>query len=258
MVEHICEKCNKVFHQKSKYVLHINRKNPCDQTGTKCNICEKEFCRKDYFKKHVEKCKLKNPEKYNKIINNENNIANVNGPVVNGDNNNVTSTNNIINITINPFLQDDMSKLSDKQKINILKKCYMVIPEIIKQVNFNPNIPENHNMYISNITSKFGKINNGNKWIIEKVDKLIDDVISKKKDDIEELLEQFEEEIPEKVIDKIRDVMETLDYDPLSDEIKDKQKIKFRKKIIDEVKMLLYNNKDIPIKTSKKIENKAK
>jgi hypothetical protein len=197
----------------------------------------------------MEKCKLKFASKIDNQINIEGNGNGTNSGTNNGQ---VAGTINNITININPFLSDDMSKLTDKNKINILKKCYMVIPEIIKQVNFNPNIPENHNMYISDIKSKFGRINDGNKWILTKLDQLIEDVISKKKDDIEELLEEFADELPEKVIDKIRDVMETLDYDPMSDDVKDKEKIKFKKRIQDEVRMMLYNNKEIPEATRAK------
>jgi hypothetical protein len=250
MVEYKCEKCEKIFDAKGAYIRHINRKNPCDDIGSQCKYCEREFSKRSYMKIHMEKCKEKHPEKAITTINKDssndtitNNIKTMNHSTVN---------NNIIKITINPFLQDDMSKLSDKQKISIMKKCYMALPELIKQVNFNPNIPENHNMYISDIKSKYGRINDGKKWIIEKVDKLVDDVISKKKDDMEDLLDEFADDIPEKVIDKIRDVIETLDYDPLSDDIKDKEKIKFRKKIIDEVKMMLYNNKDVVLETKNK------
>lgn len=31
MVEHICEKCNKIFYKKSSYINHINRKIKCNQ-----------------------------------------------------------------------------------------------------------------------------------------------------------------------------------------------------------------------------------
>jgi hypothetical protein len=196
----------------------------------------------------MKKCAEKHPEK---VTNN-----NVNGEtsnIINNNDNKGTINNNITNIkiVINPFLSEDMSKLTDKQKVNILKKCYMSIPELIRQINFNPNIPENHNMYISDMKSKYGHINNGKKWIIAKVDQLVNDVINKKKDDIEDLLEEFVDELPEKVIDKIRDVIASLEYDPLSEEIKDKEKINFKKRIIDEVKIMLYNNKDIAIETRK-------
>jgi hypothetical protein len=249
--KHICNKCQKVFEKKSNYLKHINKKNPCDQRGSKCEYCEKEFSRRAYMKKHTEKCKLKNQDKItNKNETNSTN-KNINGPVVNstGDNNTINTTN-IINITINPFLQDDMSKLSDKQKINILKKYNISIPEIIKQFNSSQNISDDDthqkSINIMDLTTKYNIIENGKKWIINNVDKLIDNIINKKKDNhaqtAEELFDEFEEEIPEKIIDIIRDIFETLDYDPLSDEINDKEKILFRKKIIDSVKKSLYND----------------
>jgi hypothetical protein len=241
MVEYKCEKCEKIFNKKSNYITHINKKNPCNEDGTECKYCQRIYSRKDYLKKHMELCKKKN-------IINEINIQTNNGIV----NNAKSVVNNFI--VINPFLCEDMSKLTEKQKTNILKKCYMSIPELIKQIHFNPDIPENHNVYISNIKSKYGHINDGKKWILTKVDQLIDDLINKKKDDIEELLEEYEEKIPEKVVDKIRDVIASIEYDPLSDEEKknNKDKINFKKQIMDEVKLLLYNNKEIAMETRKK------
>jgi hypothetical protein len=258
MVEYSCDKCHKQFHQKSNYLAHINRKNPCDQVDPICEYCDKKFCRKSYLKEHIEKCKLK------KDKHNTDNILSGNSDFVNYNNiskSTINTTKNTINIIINPFLSDDMSKLTDKQKTNILKKCYESIPELIRQVNFNPDMPENHNVYISNIKSSYGHINDGKKWIITKVDNLINDLISKKKDDIEDLLEEFADQLPEKVIDKIRDVIASIEYDPMADDVKDKDKMKFKKRVLDEVKMLLYNNKEIPQATrekSKKIESSNK
>jgi hypothetical protein len=261
MVEHICDKCQKVFDKKSTFVKHINRKNPCNENSLECNYCDKEFTRKDNLKVHMNKCKLKheaNIENQKINVDNSNNNHNViNKSTLNKCTIPVTN----INITINPFLCDDMSKLTGKQKLGILKKCYMSIPELIRQINLNQNMPENHNVYISNIKSKYGHINDGQKWILTKVDQLLDDLVSKKKDDIEELLGEYEEELPEKVVDKIRDVIASLEYDPLSDEeeTKDtKKKKKFKKQIVDEVKLLLYNNKEIPMDTRYKMEKKEK
>jgi hypothetical protein len=260
MVEHICEKCNKVFNKKSTFMDHINRKNPCTDTGTQCKYCEREFSRRDYLKVHMEKCKLKNNKPNNKLtVKNSGSIDNIidnssnQGTIANTINAPVLNTT--INININPFLGEDMSKLTEKEKKCILKKCYMSIHELIKQVHFNPKIPENHNVYISGIKSKYGHINDGNKWILTKLDQLIDDLINKKKDDIEDLLEEYEHDLPSKVVDKVRDVIATLEYDPLSDEEPiDKGKKKLKKQIMDEVKLLLYNNKEIPRATRAKQE----
>lgn len=38
MVEYRCEKCGRVFKQKSTYDGHINRKNPCISAKTQTNI----------------------------------------------------------------------------------------------------------------------------------------------------------------------------------------------------------------------------
>lgn len=56
MVKHICEKCGKEFKQKSHYISHINRKNPCI-SETKVVLTETAI--KELIDKAVEE-KLKN------------------------------------------------------------------------------------------------------------------------------------------------------------------------------------------------------
>jgi hypothetical protein len=248
MPDYTCEKCSKSFYDKSTLNKHIKNDTCLEKIKKKtCDICDKYFSTKASLQRH---------------LNSKKHVTNLNSVTVNGNQNivgnNNTNVNNCNIIIINPFLCDDMSKLSNNDKMKILKKCYMSIPELLKQINLNPKNPENHNVYISDMKSKYGHINNGKKWIIAKVDQLVDDIINKKRDDIEDLLEQFVDELPEKVIDKVRDVIVTLEYDPLSDDVPDKQKIKFRRMINDEIKLLLYNNKEIPMKTRKENEQKNK
>jgi uncharacterized C2H2 Zn-finger protein len=254
-MEYQCEKCEKVFKLKTDYTRHLARKNPCNFVDPKkeleCEFCHKKYTRQFTLKRHQLSC----PKKVENISIGDNSNHNT---VLNQSNHNIINPSITINIV--PFLGENMDKLTIKDKKGILKKCYMAIPELIRQVNFNPNIPENHNVFISSIKSKYGNVNDGKKWIIMKVDQLLDDLINKKKDDIEDLLEEFEDEIPEKVINKIREVITSIDYDPMDEDVKDKKLMKFKKLIKDEVKMLLYNNKDIVQATQSNIikANKTK
>jgi hypothetical protein len=253
MFEFKCDKCDKEFKLKTDLQRHLNRKNPCDivNPNNECEYCQKSYSSRSNLNKHIKACK----EKQTSITTNQTG-KNHKTQIISGDNSSINNTE-IKHLTINivPFLGEDMSMLTDKKKLGILKKCYMSIPELIKQINFNPDVPEHHNVYISNIKSKYGHINDGKDWILTKVDELIDDLINKKKDDIEELLEEFKEDLPQKVISKIRDVIASIEYDPLSDEEPSKtskEKLKFRKLMLDEVKLLLYNGKSIPQATRSK------
>jgi hypothetical protein len=282
MVEYTCDKCSKTFRCKSHYVDHQNRKNPCfvndEEKGNYffCEYCDRKYNRKDNLTTHLKKCKIKlqKEETTNELeflkekiklleekINNtkSTNIANTNLKDNNGhiyNNSKIKNNNNINIIQILPFLTDDMSHLTEKDKKKILQKCYESIPELIRQVNFNPNAPQNHNVYISNLKSGHGHVRTDKKWVMMKLDNLLDDFINKKKDDIEEILDEYENELPDKVVDRLRDVIASIDYEPAieSDDNNsaiNKKKLKYKKRILDEVKLILFNNKDIILNTKK-------
>ena len=47
----------------------------------------------------------------------------------------------------------------------------------LKKNHFNPNKPENNNIYISNLKNKYIMLYDGNKWIIDNEDNIIDELI---------------------------------------------------------------------------------
>jgi DNA-directed RNA polymerase subunit RPC12/RpoP len=65
MVLYKCDKCNKEFNQKSNYIIHTNRKKPCNINDNnkiiinekkilyKCDKCNKEFNQKSNYLTHI-------------------------------------------------------------------------------------------------------------------------------------------------------------------------------------------------------------
>ncbi len=136
MVIYTCEKCNKVFNQKSNYLKHIHRKKSCNSNESniiiyKCEKCNKEFNYKTSYLYHInkinschtvnfeEKCKqleqsvkeltekIKQLEDRNKELETENKTLNnlvnkcfENNKIIKTNNNN-NNTNNINNNTTN-------------------------------------------------------------------------------------------------------------------------------------------------------------
>ena len=64
--------------------------------------------------------------------------------------NNCLNTNITNNITlkINPFGEENLDFLTNEDKLKIVNRCYMGVPELIKKIH---NKPENHNIFISNL-----------------------------------------------------------------------------------------------------------
>jgi hypothetical protein len=262
-------KCSPIYSE-------INNKNI-----NECEHCGKIYSRIDSLTRHHNVCKIKLQKEHNekmenllkKLIkqqeahskklekitkeNNKDKLKN-NGIINNGSVENIfNNCKNINFINVLPFPNDDKSFLTEKDKKNLLNKRQVVIQEYLKKIKFDPNNPQNHNVYISNIKSKYGIINNGKEWIAMQVSDILDILITHTKDEIESLLEEFEDVLPEKIINKIKGILESVEYDPTdSNEYIDKIKLKLKEKIMDEVKLILYNNKHIIKDTENKTKNK--
>ena len=76
--------------------------------------------------------------------------------------------NNTINITvpINAFGEEDTSNIDNKTIKKSINKMLDGISYLIKRVHFNPEMPQNHNVYIPSRKNNFGMIYDGNKWIL--------------------------------------------------------------------------------------------
>jgi hypothetical protein len=143
-----------------------------------CNYCDKEYTRLDNLKRHVnERCKVKKNitqereqifqkllkivEQNNELkcendhlkskkndsigttinnITNTNNITNNNTKNINNNNNNTTN----INIQLVVYGKEDRNLLKNTDIFNILCKGFKSVPELVKAINFNEDLFENH------------------------------------------------------------------------------------------------------------------
>ena len=145
-------------------------------------------------------------------------------------------TNNIQNnIKVLSYKNTDISHLTDKDFMYCLNRSNMCIPHLIKKIHFNPNKPENHNIYISNIKNNYVMIYDGNKWVIKDRDESIEDLIDSNEFIIEQKLEEWIEngnQYPE-IMNKFNRYIEKRESDSILDTIKK------------EIKLLLFNNRKL-------------
>jgi len=80
---------------------------------------------------------------------------------------------------------------------------------------------------------------NGNKWIIQNKNDLLTDLIDTKTDHLETKFYEIIDELPKSIKDKFTEFLDTNDQDNYLNMIKE------------ELKMMLYNKKDIPMKIIK-------
>jgi uncharacterized Zn-finger protein len=226
-----CSICDYESDKKYNVEKHINKKISCGE-GVKtiiegkinylCEYCKKKSTNKSNLTRHLKTCKVKkeNLEEENKILKEENKVLkalNTKSNVIIG-----TQNNQINNIQIhltpwnNPILPENVEKYYNEA----LKKLFLSIPTIIKQIHFNKDHPENHNISIKNMRSGIAKVYNGKEW--ESMDEK--DVIRTLIDDYESTLTNYASENNPKYVEKMqkikdRDTEEKV-YDDLQLEVK--------------------------------------
>jgi uncharacterized C2H2 Zn-finger protein len=158
-----------------------------------------------------------------------------------GDNStqNITTTvQNIANdIKIVAFGKEDLySLLTDEEVKRYLNKGYQSVYELIDYLHFDPNKPEMHNVYISNIKDPYALKFDGERWRTVEKDDVIDQLFDDKACYLNSMFKELRNGLPSKTkIKYSRFMTET------------------EKAIIDglkrDIKLLLYNKRDIPMRT---------
>ena len=167
-----CGFCYKNYSSRSNLKLHI--KNNCKIKNNL--IKQKEELQikitnyKDCIKLPLETQNKNTKNIINNIINNTNTNTNIN----------FNNLNNINNININPFGEEDLSHITLKDYQRYISGFFPGFVEYIKKIHYADEMPANHNIYISNLNSKYAYIYKDDKWNLEKKDKLVDKLVSKK------------------------------------------------------------------------------
>ena len=152
------------------------------------------------------------------------------------------NTQIINNIQLIAFGKEDLLQISDNVCKLILNKGFMSVPRLIQHVHFNKNMPNNHNVYIPNMRSKYAMAFNGNKWNLSNQSEIIAQLFDDKNIFLEDKYEELKNVLS--AVTKKKFTRYTNNYF--------KQEV--INNILDEIKLILYNNKNIPLDTRKKIK----
>ncbi len=154
-------------------------------------------------------------------------IVNDNKKTINNINNTV---NNIVVVT---YGAEDMSKIDRNAILACINKGpYRSALQLTDVVHFDPNHPENHNIYISNMKNKYAMEYKNNQWNMVIKSDLIDKIYRNKKEYIEENIEQFYDSLSEKQIDRL--------HEWLKNDEDDEEK---KRAIKEEICLLLFNKR---------------
>ncbi len=244
MSKYSCSICDYTNMYKMNVQRHINKKNKCGDNPSiveipveiKCEHCEKSFSNLNCLNKHLKNaCKNKDSEiieglkkeleetKFKLAIA----VAKSEVPQT------INQTINNTIIVLNGYNDTSVSKLKDRHFIKAINKMCLSVPNMIKDVHFNPDIPENQNIYISNMRNGYVMVYNSDtkNWDARPKGEMIDKLINDREYDIQEWLGEGEK-YP-KAMQKFNEYVEKKEEDGV------------QKMIKEEVELVLYNNRNM-------------
>lgn len=235
---------------KFNYDRHINRKNPCVPQPFICPTCNYVFKQKQSLMNHVNNkiCESKKCIIGNKNNNNNENIkGNVTNNNINNENNNVTNNNNIIitpPVPLVSFGAENLEVFTDKYYTILFNGKASPVPDHIKNIHFNEMFPQNHNVYMPNISKNILSTYQDGEWKDEDLPPTTDEMMDRGFVNLEIQFKKLKDDLPEKTVKKMDTYLNSRD---------DK---KFKKQIKKETIEILKNknNREIVKNNRKKIE----
>ena len=291
MVVHKCEVCKKIWSKKSDYIKHVNRKFPCktpdleesqndikeslsdpkeslfknsERIENQCNWCMKIFTTNSNYNRHIRNnCKTKKKsdkekqELFAKLLAEmetlkqdasemKSKIKEMNkkdrGKKINTNINiNQNIQNNIQNnVATVAFGKEDIKKLGNDKIEKILSRGFYSTYYMIEDTHFNEDLPEYHNVYIPSMKDKYAMKYDGKDWVLVNADELVDDIYDNKRFIIAKNLPQFYDSLTESRRGALKRWLNTPEDDKKIAEIKS------------EIKLMLFNKRNIPLKTRNK------
>jgi len=240
----------------------IVNKNEDDKPKFKCEFCEKTFSKKYNLNRHINlnRClKLKIIESENENLKKENEkfkkeidtiksqlldvmnkqckmhhktLQKINNQLIN--NNHAHFNNCTFNIV---QLGDEnlIEALTKKEQLLILKKKYQSLNYLINYIHCNNNFPEFNNVAITNLQNNIAYMydNEKRQFIATNKDELIDEIISYRMSDLGEFYDIHLDSLDNKTKKIISELIVKMENDD-----------KYITKKKDQIKLLVYNNKD--------------
>ena len=223
---HFCKYCEKIYSNSSNLSKHLKKCNDKIKTD-EANFHMQELVK--VLNEHKEKL-----NKYDLELEEKN--KQINELIKKSGINNSTITQNIQNnIKLLAYDKTDISDLTDKDFMKCFNHNNMCVPHLVKRIHFNPKKPENHNVFISNLKSGYIMIYDGKKWNTYNRDEIVDDIFDDKHDILEQKIEEWVnigKDYPI-IYHKFKRYLEKINNDTVF------------KKVKDELKLILYNNRTI-------------
>jgi uncharacterized C2H2 Zn-finger protein len=271
-----CDNCGRLFKRNENLRRHLD-KNACTNINYRCSMCNKGFSSKNSMYRHMKhSCeakkeedqkkedqkkedqkkediyeRLKRLEEQNKRILEENDALKkkvtknnkTDCTVVYNTHNDYTNSNinngTINNIYLVGYGKEDMDRIDRSDLLKVLRTGFNSPLTLTETMHFNPKYPEFHNVYIPSMKDKYAMIYDGSEWNMVTKEYLIDKMYNDKRVYIEENLKDFLNSLTlsqKKVLQRW---------------MKDEENHPYIAKIKDDIKLLLYNKRKIPMDNKK-------
>jgi hypothetical protein len=129
--------------------------------------------------------------------------------ITNSNNNNTINSNN--NIQIVAFGKEDVDHISNGEWLKLLKNNYKSIEKLTEIVHFNKNNPENHNIYINNLRSKYIMTHDGNDWVVKDRKTIVDALYDDKSYIIFNKVDELNDTLPLRIVSKFEEIKDKYD-----------------------------------------------
>ena len=168
-----------------------------------CKYCDKKVQTKSSLNRHFKICKLKpitisdlpsiESSIKNKINEQLMTVNNIYSKVINNTVNNTQNIQNIIvmdKINLREFGKEDLDHTSDEIMNRVIKYPQAGILNLIREIHFNDTMPQNQNINILNKKEQFIEIFNGKEWKKQDKKTAIQNIITSKKDIMDDYVEE--------------------------------------------------------------------
>ena len=175
----VCKYCHKTFKFKQGMYRHIKmycKKSEDEDLKELVRLMNEQLKEKDKELKEKDKKMqgfVKHQERNNKLIKKLTDKL----QITNYSQHNVVVNNNIRLLN---YKDTDLSHLTSSDYKEAINQVNYATLELIKKIHFNPNKPENMNIYIPNIKDKYVVMFKENTWQIQTRNKEVDDLMEDK------------------------------------------------------------------------------
>tara|TARA_B100000963_G_C22631013_1_gene674929 strand:+ start:226 stop:864 length:639 start_codon:yes stop_codon:yes gene_type:complete len=151
----------------------------------------------------------------------------------------ITNNYNNNNIQLLNYKDTDISHLTKDDFANSIKRINNCVKTITEKIHYNPEKPENMNIYISNLKNDYITIYENGRWELRKD---FENIYEHKEILLEEWIEKEQNNYPE-LRDKFEKYLNNKENDSILNNIKQ------------DIKLMMYNNKESVLCNTKDINN---